>query len=110
MHYAVLCHTVAKHRLCRVCKRRKSTSFTYDTYAVFLKFDGNKKITNVEVLRRTELITIYFTLSQSRLGYIMKMRDERIPKSMLYSTASWSMADTNVVVQHYVLMMCASAT
>ena len=41
--YAVLCYTVAKHGLCWVCKRRKSTPFTYVASVVFLKFDGNRK-------------------------------------------------------------------
>ena len=39
-------------------------------------------------MRRTGLSTMYFTLSQRRLrwlGHILRMGDERIPKSMLYS-------------------------
>ena len=46
------------------------------------------KITNEEVMRCTGLKTIYFTLRKRRLrwlGHIMRMGDERIPKSMLYS-------------------------
>ena len=41
--YAVLCYTITKHGLCRVCKRRKSTHFTYDASVVFLKLDSNKR-------------------------------------------------------------------
>ena len=39
-------------------------------------------------MRRTGLTTMYFTLSQRRLrwlGHILRMGNEQIPKSMLYS-------------------------
>ena len=39
-------------------------------------------------MRRTGLNTMYFTLSQGRLrwlGHVLRMGDERIPKSLLYS-------------------------
>ena len=42
--YTVLCYTVAKHGLCWVFTRRKPTTFTYNAFAVFLKFDGYKKL------------------------------------------------------------------
>ena len=48
----------------------------------------DQNITNEEVLRRTGLTTLYFTLNQRRLrllGHILRMGDERIPESMLYS-------------------------
>ena len=70
--YEVLCYTVAKHGLCQVCKKRKSTPFTYDA---FVK------------IGRNGLNTMYFTLSQRRLrwlDHILRMGDERIPKSLLY--------------------------
>ena len=83
--YAVLYYTEAKHGLCRVCKRRKSKPFTYNASVVFLKFEGNKK----SPTRHTGLTTMYFTLSQRRrlrwLGHVLRMGNERIPKSMLYS-------------------------
>ena len=41
--YAVLCYKVAKRGLCRVCKRRKSTPFTYNALVLLLKLDGNKR-------------------------------------------------------------------
>ena len=94
---AVFCYTVVKTGLYRVGKRGKSTTLlgnylkkinTQDVSVVFLKFYGNKKINNEKVLRRTGLITVYFTLSRRRLrwlGHIVRMDDERIPKSMLYS-------------------------
>ena len=39
-------------------------------------------------MRRTGHTTMYFTLSQRRvrwLGHVLRMGDERIPKSLLYS-------------------------
>ena len=48
----------------------------------------DQNITNEEVLRRTGLTTLYFTLSQRMLrwlDHILRMGDERIPKSVLYS-------------------------
>ena len=36
-------------------------------------------------MRLTGLTIMYFTLNQSSLGHILKMGNERIPKSILYS-------------------------
>ena len=73
-----------------MCKRKKSTHFTYDASVSrgILKIRWQQKITNKEVLRRSGLTTMYFAPSQRRLcwlGHILRMNDERIPKSMLYS-------------------------
>ena len=83
--YAVRCYTVAKHGLCRVCKRKKINTLHLQCLRCILKIGWQQKITNEEVLRRTGLTTMYFTLSQRRLrwlGNILRMGDERI---LLYS-------------------------
>ena len=53
-----------------------------------LRISWQQKITNEEVLRRTGLTTVYFTLSQRRLrwlGHVLRMGAERIQKSLLYN-------------------------
>ena len=45
------------------------------------------KITNVEVLRRADMPSMFGLLSQRRLrwlGHVYRMEDERIPKAILY--------------------------
>ena len=78
---------VEKHGLCRVCMRIKSTPFTHNASVVFLKFYGNKKSPRGSV---ETYWTHHYVLSLSQrklccLGPILRIGDERIPKSMLYS-------------------------
>ena len=49
------------------------------------------KITNVEVLRRADMPSMFGLLSQRRLrwlGHVYRMEDERIPKAILYGELS----------------------
>ena len=69
-------------------QEKKINTFHLRCLRRILKIRWQQKITNEEVLRRTGLTTMYFTLSQRRLrwlGHVLRMGDERIPKSMLYS-------------------------
>ena len=76
--YTVLCYTIAKPGLCRVCKIRKSTPFTYDASVVFVKLDSNKKITNVGFA-----------------GLVMFWEWATSESQSLCCTTSWSMVDAN---------------
>ena len=58
------------------------------TLYLVLRISWKQKITNEEVLRRTGLTTMYFTLSQRSLrwlSHVLRMGAEKIPKSLLYS-------------------------
>ena len=69
-------------------QEKKINTFHLRCLRRILKIRWQDKITNEEVLRRTGLTTMYFTLSQRRLrwlGHTLRMCDERIPKSLLYS-------------------------
>ena len=109
--YVVLCYTEAKHGLCWVCKRKKSTLFIYVASVVFLKFDGNiKSLTRKcwDVLD-SPLCTLP-SASVDFAGLVMFLEWVTNESQSRCCTASWSMAHANVVVQHYVLRMSASAT
>ena len=59
-------------------------------------------------MRRTGLTTMYFTLSQRRLrwlGHVLRMGNERITKSMLYSEL---VDGTRKRSHHYILRMSES--
>ena len=64
-------------------QEKKINTFHLRCLRRILGITWQQKITNEEVLRRTGLTTMYFTLSQRRLrwlGHILRMGDERIPK------------------------------
>ena len=94
--YAVLCYTLAKRGLCRVCKRRKSTPFfTYEAFFVFLKLNSNKRS---PTRKCWDVLGLYFTFSQHRLhwlGHILRMGGEQIPKSLLYSKLSMTFSENS---------------
>ena len=59
-----------------------------------LRIEWQQKITNEEVLRRTSLTTVYFTLSQCKFGWLdhfLRMGTERIPKSLsiIWRVSRW---------------------
>ena len=69
-------------------REEKINTFHLQCLRRILKIQWQQKIANEEVLRRTGLTTMYFTLSQRRLrwlNHILRMGEERITKSMLYS-------------------------
>ena len=68
-------------------QEKKINTFHLRCLRRILGITWQQKITNEEVLRRTGLTTMYFTLSQRRLrwlGHILRMNTERIPKFLLY--------------------------
>ncbi|MCP4267312.1 MAG: hypothetical protein GY777_17355, partial [Candidatus Brocadiaceae bacterium] len=68
-------------------QEKKINTFHLRCLRRILGITWQQKITNEEVLRRTGLTTMYFTLSQRRLrwlGHILRMNAERIPKFLLY--------------------------
>ena len=68
-------------------QEKKLNTFHLRCLRRILGITWQQKITNEEVLRRTGLTTMYFTLSQRRLcwlGHILRMNAERIPKFLLY--------------------------
>ena len=69
-------------------QEKKINTFHLRCLRRILGITWQHKITNEEVLRRTGLTTMYFILSQRRLrwlGHVLRMGEERIPKSLLYS-------------------------
>ena len=73
-------------------QEKKLTPFKNNASIVFLELGGN--IINEEVLRRIGLTTMYTTLSQSRLGHVLRMNEEGIP----CYTVSWLLANGMLVV------------
>ena len=61
----------------------KSIPFTYDFLVVHVKFDGNKRSPTRKCCDVLDFTTIYLSLSQRRLGHILKLGDEQ--KSLMYS-------------------------
>ena len=94
---AVLCYKVAKYGFCPVCKKRKSTPFTYDVF-VFLKLDGNKKSPTRkcrEVLDST--LCILPSASAGFADLVMFWEWVTSESQSLCCTASWLMEDAKVV-------------
>ena len=88
----VFCSTLLyTYQMCRI---RKLTPTT--VLCRILRIRWQLKITNEKVLRRTVLTTMYTTISQIRLRYVLRMSDERIPKFLLYI---WSLKNVMSVDQ-----------
>ena len=66
-----------------MCKRRKSTPFFYNASVVSLKYDDKKNHQRGSV---ETYWTHYYVLRRLLwLGHTLRMGDERIPNSLLYS-------------------------
>ena len=72
---------------------------------LIISFRWQPKIINKEVLRRTGLTTMYTTLSQRRLGHVLRKSDERIPKD-LHCIVSWPLANVTSVEYDYDTNVC----
>lgn len=69
----------------------KLNSFHFRCLRRILGITWRDRITNVEVLRRTGLPTLFYMLKLRRLrwlGHVFRMEDGRIPKDLLYSELS----------------------
>ena len=67
---------------------KKINTFRQRCLRRILRISWQHKITNEEVLRCTGFTTMYTNLSQRKLcwfGHVLRMSDELVPKSLLYS-------------------------
>ena len=82
-------------------QEKKINTFHQQCLRRILRIRWQHKITNKEVLRRTGLTT----LSQRRLGHVLRMSNEHIPKSLLHSEVAVKTTFASATWQAWMLIL-----
>ena len=93
-------------------QKKKIKTFLLRCHGRILRIAWQQKISNEKLLKRTDLTTVQFTLSQRRLDHVLRMGAERIRKSLSRTQsymAIWSLVNKTEVIHNYVLRTYASA-